>query len=246
MDIRSLLNIILALVIILLLIAGGGKDTVADFFVSIFNNDVTSIGSHDQSNKKRSFGPKVAIYPEPAMVIASYGKDDIPNAMSASWFGIANTKPFKIAVSLRPDTLTYQNVMKNMAFTVNVPDDTLSSFVSFVGKYSGKDINKFEITGFTAVKGEYVNAPYIEEFPIILECVVTEYHDLGSHRQFIGEVIDTKIDEKILNRKGHVDFEAFKPLLVGQGGYYRGGSFVGKGKDLRKVFEKRMNAESMQ
>jgi flavin reductase (DIM6/NTAB) family NADH-FMN oxidoreductase RutF len=244
MDKRGLLNIVLASIILLLLVAGNGKDTVADLFQSIFHRSTSATVSNGLSEKKRSFGPKIAVYPEPAMVIASYGEDDVPNAMAASWFGIANTKPFMISVSLRPDTLTYQNVMKNMAFTVNVPDDSLAPFVAFVGKYSGKNINKFDITGFTARKGEYVHAPYIREFPIVLECVVTEYHDLGSHRQFIGQVVDTKIDEAILDNRGHVDFNAFTPLFVGKGGYFRGGGFVGKDKDLRKAFEEKMVAET--
>ena len=90
------------------------------------------------------------------------------------------------------------------------------------GKYSGKDMNKFEETGLTPVKSEYVNAPYIKEFPIVLECKVTEYHDLGSHRQFIGQVIDAKIDERLLNEDGEVNMDLFNPIIYGQGKYYSG------------------------
>jgi flavin reductase (DIM6/NTAB) family NADH-FMN oxidoreductase RutF len=68
-----------------------------------------------------------------------------------------------------------------MAFTVNVPDASLISYVVFAGKYSGRDMNKFDETGLTPVKADYVNAPYVKEFPIVLECKVTEYHDLGSN-----------------------------------------------------------------
>lgn len=94
------------------------------------------------------------------------------------------------------------------------------SYVKFAGKYSGKDMNKFDETGLTPVKSEYVNAPYIKEFPIVLECKLTEYHDLGSHRQFIGQVIDAKINENLIDEEGYVDLELFNPVIYGQGKYY--------------------------
>ena len=83
-------------------------------------------------------------------------------------------------------------------------------------------MNKFDETGLTAIKSEYVNAPYVKEFPIVLECKVTEYHDLGSHRQFIGEVVDSKIDERLLDEEGNVNMDLFDPIVYGQGEYYSG------------------------
>jgi flavin reductase (DIM6/NTAB) family NADH-FMN oxidoreductase RutF len=142
--------------------------------------------------------------------------------MTAAWFGVANSRPFKVAVSLRPATYSYHGITANMAFTVNVPDASLISYVKFAGKYSGKDMNKFDETGLTAVKAEFVNAPYVKEFPIVLECKVTEYHDLGSHRQFIGEVVDSKIDERLLDQEGRVNMDLFDPIIYGQGKYYSG------------------------
>jgi flavin reductase (DIM6/NTAB) family NADH-FMN oxidoreductase RutF len=112
--------------------------------------------------------------------------------------------------------------MASQAFTVNVPDASLLSYVKFAGKYSGKDMNKFEETGLTPVQSEFVNAPYIKEFPIVLECKLTEYHDLGSHRQFIGQVVDAKIDERLLNEEDKVNMDLFNPLVYGQGEYYSG------------------------
>ncbi len=241
-----ILNIVLALVIIaLLVIQQGRKETTpADSIKSYAKGEKKATKDTVKvEHKKRSFGPKNAIYPEPAMVIGTYDKNGTPNVMAASWFGIANSRPLKIAVSLRPATYSYHNIMENMAFTVNIPDASLAPFVSFVGKYSGKDMNKFEVTGYTPVKADSINAPYVNEFPIVLECRVTEYHDLGSHRQFIGQVIDTKIDEHVLTKKNRVDFDLFSPLIVGAGGYFQGGDYVGRGKQLRKVFEKKMKKE---
>lgn len=221
MNKSKILNIILAIIILVLLLAGRDSVTPAARIKSLFKK-TTHVNTSEKVYTKRSLGEKNLVFPEPAMVIGSYDKDGVPNIMTAAWFGVANSKPLKVSVSLRPATYSYHCIMANMAFTVNVPDASLISYVAFAGKYSGKDMNKFEETGLTPVKSEYVNAPYIKEFPIVLECKVTEYHDLGSHRQFIGQVIDAKIDERLLNEDGEVDMDLFNPIIYGQGKYYSG------------------------
>ncbi|MEZ5198334.1 MAG: flavin reductase family protein [Bacteroidales bacterium] len=217
----KILNIILASIIVLLLFIGRDSETPADGLKRIFGKTAQPDTSKMIYNKQ-SQGVKNLVFPEPAMVIGSYDSVGTPNIMTAAWFGVACSRPFKVSVSLRPATYSYHGITANMAFTVNVPDASLISYVKFAGKYSGKDMNKFDETGLTPVKSEYVNAPYIKEFPIVMECKVTEYHDLGSHRQFIGEVIDAKIDERLLDKEGKVNMDLFDPVIYSQGEYYSG------------------------
>ena len=217
----KILNIILGIIVLVLLFVGKDSGNPADSIKRFFSK-TTQTNTNEMNYKKRSLGVKNLVFPEPAMVIGSYDKDGKPNIMTAAWFGVANSRPFKVSVSLRPATYSYHCIMENMAFTVNVPDASLISYVKFAGKYSGKDMNKFDETGLTPVKSEYVNAPYVKEFPIVLECKVTGYHDLGSHRQFIGEVVDSKIDERLLNDDGSVNMDLFDPIIYGQGKYYSG------------------------
>ena len=233
----KILNIILAIVILVLLFVGKDSGSPADSIKRFFSK-TTQMDSSEMNHTKRSLGVKNLVFPEPAMVIGSYDKDGKPNIMTAAWFGVANSRPFKVAVSLRPATHSYHGITANMAFTVNVPDASLISYVKFAGKYSGKDMNKFDETGLTAVRSEYVNAPYVQEFPIVLECKVTEYHVLGSHRQFIGEVVDSKIDERLLDEEGNVNMELFDPIIYGQGKYYSGLELIANIKEILPEIEK--------
>jgi len=217
----KILNIILAGIIVLLLILGNDSMTLADRIKKLINKK-SSIDTSKTAYTKRSVGVKNLVFPEPAMVIGSYDKDGKANIMTAAWFGVANSRPLKVSVSLRPATYSYHCIMASQAFTVNVPDSSLISFVKFAGTYSGKDMDKFIETGLTPVPSEYVNAPYVKEFPIVLECKVTEFHDLGSHRQFIGQVVDAKIDERLLNEDGTVNMDLFQPVVYGQGKFYSG------------------------
>jgi len=232
----KILNIGLAIIILVLSIMltqkeeGKGKTSLPTSVIS----DKVERDSTATNFDKKSLGIVSAIHPKPALVIGSYDKDGKPNMMTAAWVGICNSKPLSIAVSMRPATYSYHNLTDKKFFTVNIPSEELTKYVSFVGKYSGKDMDKFKETGLTPVRGEFVDAPYIKEFPIVIECELTEYHDLGSHRQFIGKVIDVKADKAVLGANGTIDMNLFKPIIYANGGYYRMGSFIGMQGDMYK------------
>src|SRR5210317_2058013 len=120
----KILNIILASIILVLLLLGKNSTTPADSIKKLFDK-TTTIDTSKTSNTKRSLGPKNLIFPEPAMVIGSYDKEGKANIMTAAWFGVANSRPFKVSVSLRPATYSYHCIMASQAFTVNVPDASM-------------------------------------------------------------------------------------------------------------------------
>ena len=178
--------------------------------------------------KKKSLGVRAELHPKPAAVIGSYDQEGKPNIMTAAWIGISNSNPLSIAVSMRPATYSYGNLTETGAFTVNIPSSDMARYVDYAGRFSGRDVDKFKETGLTPVRAEFVNAPYVKEFPIVIECELTAMYELGSHRQFIGKVIDVKADEAILDANGRVDMALLNPLIYVGGKYYESGGFVGE------------------
>ncbi|MDO8897351.1 MAG: nitroreductase family protein, partial [Bacteroidales bacterium] len=166
----------------------------------------------------------------------TYDKAGKPNIMTAAWIGICNSNPLSIAVSMRPATYSYASVTESGAFTVNIPSAELARYVDYAGRLSGRDVDKFKETGLTPLRSEFVNAPFIKEFPLVIECELTEYHDLGSHRMFIGKVIDVKADEAILDAEGRVDVSLLNPLIYAGRNYYETGAFVAEvGESLHEI-----------
>jgi len=49
-----------------------------------------------------------------------------------------------------------------------------------------------------------VAAPYIREFPLVLECKLLQIVEIGLHTQFIGEIMDVKCDEEIIADLRHL------------------------------------------
>jgi flavin reductase (DIM6/NTAB) family NADH-FMN oxidoreductase RutF len=162
---------------------------------------------------KKSIDKKTALFVHPVLIIGSYDEKRIPNIATVSWGGICCSEPPCIAISLRKQRHTYNNIIKNNCFTVNIPSDKYIRESDYVGIISGKNENKFESTGLTPVDSGIIDAPYIDEFPLSLLCKVTKSLDLGSHTQFIGEIMDILADENIMNENDLPDIAKSAPFI---------------------------------
>jgi len=189
---------------------------------------------------KKSLGPKTIIYPTPVLVIGTYDVNGRANAMTASWGGICCSRPPCIAVSLRKATYTYDNIVGHKAFTVNIPSEDYIREADYFGTVSGREVDKFSVTGLTPVRSDLVEAPYVREFPLVLECRVLHTVEIGLHTQFIGEVLDLKADESVLGATGVPDIERVKPFsFTPESRTYHGlGSFLGKAFSIGRELEK--------
>ena len=185
---------------------------------------------------KKSLGAKTLLYPTPVLVIGTYDSNGRANAMTASWGGICCSTPPCIAVSIRKATYTYGNLREREAFTVNIPAEAQIRAADYFGMVSGRNEDKFKAIRLTPVKGDIVNAPYIEEFPLVIECRLVQSIERGSHTQFIGEVMDVKADESVLGEGEVPDIEKLRPVIFTpvSRNYYGIGSFVGKAFSIGK------------
>jgi flavin reductase (DIM6/NTAB) family NADH-FMN oxidoreductase RutF len=185
---------------------------------------------------KKSLGAKAMIYPSPVWCIGTYDRDGAPNVMTASWGGICCSKPPAVTISLRKATYTYNNIIETKAYTVSVPSKKYAREADFFGISTGREVKKFDVTGLTPVRAEYVNAPYVGEFPMVLECKVIHMVEIGLHTQFIGEIVDIKADEDILAENGLPDILKLDPFLfAAESRTYHGvQGNIGKAFDLGK------------
>lgn len=188
---------------------------------------------------KKSFGPKTLIYPTPVWCVASYDKDDRPNITTIAWGGICCSKPPCATVSLRKATYAYGNIMERRAYTINVPSEKFAKEADYFGIASGRNVDKFAVTGLTPVKSDLVNAPYVKEFPMVVECKLVNVFEIGLHTQFVGEIVDIKVDEDVLDEKGLPDINKVGPIIYTPElrNYYGAGTLIGKafsiGRELK-------------
>jgi flavin reductase (DIM6/NTAB) family NADH-FMN oxidoreductase RutF len=187
---------------------------------------------------KNSLGAKTIVPTTPVWVVGTYDKKGKPNAMTAAWGGICCSQPPCIYVSLRKATYTYSNILERKAFTVSIPSETYAKEADYFGITSGKTVDKFSATRLTPVRSDLVDAPYVKEFPLTLECKVIRVIEIGLHTEFIGEIVDVKADSVVLNERNLPDIEKVKPIIWNPADmtYHKVGKSVGQafsiGKDI--------------
>ena len=185
---------------------------------------------------KKSLGAKTLAQPAPVWVVGSYDAQGKPNIMTIAWGGICCSQPPCVAVSLRKATYTYGSIKERKAFTVNIPSAAMVKEADYIGTVSGRNTDKFVMTKLTPVRSELVDAPYIKEFPVVIECRVLHTFEIGLHTQFIGEIADIKAEELVLGEQGKVDILKVRPLIfyAGQGAYNGVGERIGKAFSIGK------------
>jgi len=178
---------------------------------------------------KKSCGAKTIAFPTPAWAIGTYDAEGKANVMTAAWAGICCSRPPCMAVSLRKATSTYDNLVARGAFTISIPSERHVREIDHIGVVSGRDVDKFQKLGLTAAHAENVDAPYVKEFPVVIECKLLQKTELGLHTQFIGEIMDVKADESVLDAEGNPDVEKVRPVIFSPGNraYHGLGDFLG-------------------
>jgi flavin reductase (DIM6/NTAB) family NADH-FMN oxidoreductase RutF len=188
---------------------------------------------------KKSIGAKTLLFPTPVLMVGTYDQAGKPNLMNAAWGGICCSQPPCVSVSLRKATYSHSCIVDRKAFTVGIANESGVVKADYVGIASGRDVDKFTVTGLTPVKSELVDAPYAAEFPVVLECRLLHVVEIGLHTQFIGEIVDVKADVNVLGDDGLPDIMKIKPLIydTSHKGYHGVGSILGKaftiGKELQ-------------
>jgi flavin reductase (DIM6/NTAB) family NADH-FMN oxidoreductase RutF len=179
---------------------------------------------------KKSLGAKTLVYPTPVFVVGTYDANGKPNVMTASWGGICCSKPPCVAVSLRKATYTHGNIVARKAYTISIPSEAHVRAADYFGLASGRNVDKFAAAKLTPVRSDLVDAPYVKEFSMVVECKLVHTIELGLHTQFVGEVMDVKVDEAVLANDGTADIKKVLPLMFAPDSqaYYGVGGFMGK------------------
>ena len=185
---------------------------------------------------KKSLGALTLAVPTPVWLVGTYDKDGKPNIATIAWGGICCSDPPAVTISLRKSRHSYAAILERKAFTVNIASQAFLCAADYAGIASGRDTDKFGAAGLTATRSELVDAPYVSEFPLVLECRLLQSVEIGVHTQFIGEIVDVKADEEVLNAQGQLDAAKVLPVVYSPATrtYYGLGAEIGKGFDIGK------------
>ncbi len=184
---------------------------------------------------KKNIGPKLGIYPTPVVVVGTYDHNDVPNLVTLAWAGICCSEPPSVQISIRKSRYSHRAITERKMFSVNLPSAKYLTETDYCGLVSGKEIDKFEVTGLTPVRGESLDVPLVLEFPISMECRLTHTLELGSHDLFVGQIVSCWAEDTLLHETGKLDPKRVDPITFMPSGEYFGiGALLAQSHSLGK------------
>lgn len=202
--------------------------------------------------EKIQFKGSVLLNPVPVVLITSKNKEGKSNVFTVAWTGTICTKPPMLSISIRPERLSYEYIAETMEFTVNIPSRNMARETDFCGVISGKKVDKIKQMEFTMVEGKEIDVDYIKECPVNIECKVKQIIKLGTHDLFLAEVVQSHINENLMDEKGKICLEKADLLSYCHGEYFpmekkpvgKFGYSVAKNKHIKKEYDEKYGAVS--
>jgi len=142
------------------------------------------------------------------------------NVMAAEWNHHVSYSPSLIAVNVRQDDATAENINESKEFGVNLAAEDQNIICSITGQYTGKRVDKIALLkkmGIVFYESKKIKVPMITGAAMNAECkLIKQEEQLGDHIMFVGEVVEISADERI------------KPLIYQNGKYWKLGDAIAK------------------
>ena len=176
------------------------------------------------------------LYPVPAVMVScanAVGERDI---VTIAWAGTVCSDPAMLSISVRPERFSHHIIKGSGEFVVNLVGRNLVRACDWCGVKSGRDVDKFEAQGLTAVPASKLEfAPLIAESPVNIECSMMQVLELGSHDMFLARVRAVQVDEELLDERGALDLARAELVAYSHGEYAPLGRAIGSfGYSVRK------------
>ena len=191
---------------------------------------------------KIDFKPGNMLYPLPAVLVTTRGRDGKDNIITVAWTGTVCTNPPILYISVRPERYSYKALKETGEFVVNLTTEDMAKETDFCGVRSGRDMDKFERTGLHKAEASIVEAPIILESPVNIECRIREEIPLGSHSMFLADVVHVTVEDEYMDQRGTFHLEQANPIVYSHGTYHSIGKGLGSfGYSVRKQKKNRKN-----
>jgi len=140
------------------------------------------------------------LHPRPVVLVVSLREGDSPNVMACSWITPVSEEPPYIALAMWRENYSYQLIMRNKEFTVNIPGCEHVNQVWIAGTRSGRKVDKAKILGFKFIKSSKLKTPYIDGCLAYLGCRLDKTVDIGEISLMIAEIVEAKARKDLLVR----------------------------------------------
>ncbi len=151
------------------------------------------------------------MHPRHTVLVTCVDGKDKPNIITLAWSMVTSFNPPMVAISVAPERYSHDIIEKSGEFVVNIPTMDIVKETLMCGRNSGRDVDKFSLTGLTSMHAKKVKPPFIRECVAHIECKVVDRVKTGDHTLFIGEIVDASVNASVFQRT--FDPSLMKPVL---------------------------------
>ena len=186
--------------------------------------------------EKQSWRPGTVLSPVPAVLVSCGGTQGWkPNLITIAWTGTVCSEPPMLSISVRPERYSHEIIKNTGEFVVNVPSLREARALDWCGVVSGRDADKFAVSGLTPATAIKLQSPIVRECPINIECRIRQSIPLGSHTLFLAEVVAVQVTSSLIDAKGRLCLEKGGLVAYAHGHYFTLGRCLGHfGFSVRK------------
>ena len=177
---------------------------------------------------KEIWKPGNMLYPIPAVLVSTRGRDGKDNLFTVAWTGTVCTDPAMVYISVRKSRYSYKALHETGVFAINLTTEKLARAADYCGVKSGRDHDKWKDCALTKEEAGKIPVSLVSESPVNIECRITEEKDLGSHVMMLAQVLSVHADTAFMDENGRFMLEAAHPVVYSHGTYFSLGKRLGK------------------
>jgi len=127
------------------------------------------------------------------VLLSTYGRGRA-NVMAQSWHTMLEFEPPLVGAVVSNRNYTFGLLKSSRECVINIPTVELAEKVAACGNCSGRDVDKFALTGLTPLAASEVCAPLIAECYANLECRLADTRMVNRYCLFVLEIIKAWIE----------------------------------------------------
>lgn len=138
-----------------------------------------------------------ALSPNPFALVTSEKEDGSTNVMALSWWCYASNNPPTVLICTSSRGYTGECILRTGEFALCFPSEELKEAALRCGSRSGRVVDKATEFGLELESASVIRPKLVGHCRGALECRLQASYPAGDHRIYVGEVVQTHLDESL-------------------------------------------------
>jgi flavin reductase (DIM6/NTAB) family NADH-FMN oxidoreductase RutF len=156
--------------------------------------------------EKKESKMKSCLQPAPNVLVSCRGLDGENNVLAVGYCCNCSYDPPMVMVGIVPTRHSYKMIKESGCFVVNLVDRNYKETFDYLGSHSKRDEDKLAKMNVKLQEGKVVNAPFLPDCPVNIECTIVDSIVTGSHVMFVGKIEYVHADVEFTDHEGNIDF----------------------------------------